>query len=54
VVLDLGSTLGTEVNGEFLGHHFGKDFEYLEIGENAVTAGGVGSPFTFKVLLEQA
>lgn len=52
-VVDLGSTLGTAVNGELLGHHFGKDFEYLKIGENRITAGGVGSPFTFKVLLEQ-
>lgn len=52
-VADLASTLGTGVNGEFLGHHFGKDFEYLKVGENRITAGGVGSPFTFKVLLEQ-
>jgi CRP/FNR family cyclic AMP-dependent transcriptional regulator len=27
--VDLGSTLGTEVNGEPLGYHFGKDLEYL-------------------------
>jgi len=52
-VLDLRSTLGTELNGEFLGHHFGKDFEYLKLGENTITAGGDGSPFTFTVLLEQ-
>lgn len=53
-VLDLGSTLGTEVNGVFLGHNFYKDFEYLQIGENEIRAGGVGSPFTFKVLMELA
>jgi CRP/FNR family cyclic AMP-dependent transcriptional regulator len=53
-VLDLGSTLGTEVNGVFLGHNFGKDFEYLKQGENKITAGGVGSPFVFKVLVESA
>lgn len=53
-VLDLGSALGTEVNGVFLGHSFGKDFEYLKRGENKITAGGSGSPFTFKVLLESA
>jgi CRP-like cAMP-binding protein len=53
-VLDLGSALGTEVNGVFVGHNFGKDFEYLKLGENNVTAGGVGSPFTFKVLMESA
>ena len=54
VVLDLGSTLGTEANGAFLGYQFEKDLQYLEVGENSITAGGVGSPFTFKVLLEQA
>ncbi len=54
VVLDLGSTLGTEVNGEFLGEHFDKDFKYLNIGENTITAGGMESPFTFTVRLEKA
>ncbi len=54
VVLDLGSTLGTEVNGEFLGEHFDKDFEYLNMGENTITAGGMESPFTFTVRLEKA
>ena len=53
-ILDLGSALGTEVNGVFVGHNFGKDFEYLKLGENEITAGGVGSPFTFKVLVESA
>ncbi|MGD8984088.1 MAG: cyclic nucleotide-binding domain-containing protein [Desulfobacteraceae bacterium] len=53
-ILDLGSALGTEVNGVFVGHNFGKDFEYLRLGENEITAGGVGSPFTFKVLVESA
>ncbi len=53
-ILDLGSALGTEVNGVFLGHNFGKDFEYLKLGENRITAGGVGSPFRFKVLMESA
>ncbi len=54
VVLDLGSTLGTQVNGESLGHHFGKDYKYLQKGENMVQAGGVGSPFAFKVIVEDA
>jgi pSer/pThr/pTyr-binding forkhead associated (FHA) protein len=53
-IIDLGSALGTEVNGVFLGHNFGKDFEYLKLGENRITAGGVGSPFRFKVLMESA
>ena len=54
VVIDLGSTLGTQVNGECLGHNFGQDHKYLQKGENIVQAGGVGSPFMFKVLVEDA
>ena len=52
VVLDLGSTLGTQVNGECLGHHFGDDHKYLKTGVNMIQAGGLDSPFTFKVLVE--
>ena len=52
VVLDLGSTLGTQVNGECLGHAFGEDHKYLKTGENIIQAGGLGSPFIFKVLVE--
>jgi hypothetical protein len=44
--------LGTQVNGEFLGHHFSKDFGSLKIGENKISAGGEGSPFSFKVLVQ--
>jgi len=51
-ILDLGSTLGTQINGVFLGRHFGQDFEYLKPGENQVVAGGLDSPFVFKVLVE--
>ena len=51
-VLDLGSALGTELNDDFLGHNFGRDFGYLEPGENRITAGGVDSPFNFKILME--
>jgi hypothetical protein len=54
VVSDLGSTLGTEVNGEFLGQHFDKDVKHLHMGENTITAGGMESPFTFIVRLEKA
>ena len=53
VVLDIGSTLGTEVNGEFLGEHFGADFIPLKQGDNVIVAGGAGSPFTFKVFLKE-
>ena len=51
-VLDLGSALGTSLNEDFLGHNFGKDFGYLKMGDNTVTAGGLDSPFTFKILME--
>jgi CRP-like cAMP-binding protein len=51
-ILDLGSALGTELNGNFLGRDFGKDFEYLKMGANRITAGGKDSPFTFRVLME--
>ena len=53
-VLDLGSALGTELNDDFLGHNFGKDFGYLKPGDNKITAGGMDSPFTFKVLMVAA
>ena len=53
VVYDLGSKLGTKVNGEFLGPHFGKDAKTLELGENTITAGGMDSPYIFKVRLEK-
>ncbi len=53
VVKDWGSTLGTEVNGEFLGEPFGNDLKNLELGENLIIAGGIHSPFVFKVILER-
>jgi CRP-like cAMP-binding protein len=53
VVRDWGSTLGTEVNGEFLGEQFGHDLATLKKGENLIIAGGINSPFVFKVLLEK-
>ena len=53
-VVDLRSTLGTQVNGEFLGHDFSKDFVYLKKGENKISAGGIDSPFTFRAVVEEA
>jgi pSer/pThr/pTyr-binding forkhead associated (FHA) protein len=53
-VVDLGSTLGTQVNGEFLGHDFSKDFVYLRRGENKIFAGGSDSPFTFRAVVKKA
>ena len=49
VLRDLGSFLGTDLNGEFLGHHFASDSAALRVGENTIVAGGVDSPFAFKI-----
>lgn len=51
-VSDLGSTLGTIVNGKPIGSHFMQDSAPLHRGENRVTAGGYGSPFDFVILIE--
>ncbi len=53
-VLDLGSTLGTRVNGECLGQDFGRDFKHLDPGENEIVAGGSNSRFVFRVVLGEA
>jgi CRP-like cAMP-binding protein len=53
-VVDLGSTLGTRVNGEGLGQDFGRDFRHLDAGENEIVAGGSDSPFAFRVVLGEA
>ena len=50
-VRDLGSTLGTQVNGASIGHHFANDNAALQVGENTVIAGGVGSPYVFRVVV---
>jgi CRP/FNR family cyclic AMP-dependent transcriptional regulator len=51
LVSDLGSTLGTMVNGWSIGHHFMRDAEPLHRGENHVVAGGEDSPFKFSVFI---
>jgi hypothetical protein len=48
-VRDLCSTLGTIVNGQPVGDHFGNDDARLRAGENEVIAGGAHSPFVFSV-----
>ena len=48
-VRDLCSTLGTIVNGQPIGNHFGTDHAALRVGENEVIAGGADSPFVFSV-----
>ena len=49
-VQDLASTLGTSLNGTFLGSHFGNDSAPLKRGENFIIAGGVDSKFAFTVV----
>ena len=51
LVRDLGSALGTIVNGEPIGHHFRADDVPLQAGENEVIAGGSDSPFVFSVFV---
>ena len=48
---DLGSVLGTQVNGLAVGHHFSSDTALLREGDNEVIAGGQDSPFRFHVTL---
>ena len=50
-VRDLNSELGTIVNEIPLGHDFAQDRIQLRHGENAVIAGGRGSPYAFAVTL---
>jgi hypothetical protein len=52
VVSDLGSTLGTIVNGQPIGHHFMRDTAPLIPGNNEVVAGGRGSLFQFVVSVD--
>lgn len=51
-VRDLGSDLGACVNGQFLGGIFAKDTCRLMEGVNTVVAGGLDSPFVFKIAVE--
>jgi CRP/FNR family transcriptional regulator, cyclic AMP receptor protein len=48
-VSDLGSTLGTVVNGQPIGNHFMRDTAPLIHGDNDIIAGGTGSPYQFVV-----
>ncbi|WP_448191950.1 cyclic nucleotide-binding domain-containing protein [Azospirillum sp. sgz301742] len=52
VVRDVGSELGTMVNGQYIGGIFAKDTMSLQIGSNSVVAGGRDSPFVFEVLVQ--
>jgi hypothetical protein len=50
-VRDLGSKLGTRVNGVAIGLDFDRDVEPLGQGENSVIAGGANSGFAFRVIV---
>lgn len=50
-VRDLGSKLGTSVNGVSIGLDFSRDTEPLVWGENSVIAGGANSGFAFRVVV---
>jgi CRP/FNR family transcriptional regulator, cyclic AMP receptor protein len=52
LVWDLGSTLGTIVNGKAIGHHFMNDSALLHRGRNRILAGGWDSPFDFTVAVD--
>jgi hypothetical protein len=41
---------GHGVKDDFPAHTIGKDLSHLKLGEHKITAGGLDSPFTFKVL----
>ena len=50
-ISDILSTLGTEVNGEYLGETFAKARAALNKGDNRVVAGGVDSPYVFRIVV---
>jgi len=51
-IRDLGSALGTQVNGMAIGNDFGQDEAPLDPGENEVVAGGEESDYHFKLSIE--
>ncbi len=51
-VVDQGSYLGTVVNGNAIGRELGTDAAPLAAGENRVSAGGVKSPFCFRIAVD--
>jgi len=52
-VRDLGSHLGTQVNGETVGENFPRDTKALEVGDNTIIAGGVDSHFVFRLRVQE-
>ena len=51
VVSDTASKLGTAVNGTFLGEDFPRSRVPLRRGENEIVAGGLHSPFRFRLVV---
>jgi CRP-like cAMP-binding protein len=51
---DLDSHLGTVVDGQRVAHFEQSDRADLRFGENSVIAGGVDSPFRFRIVVERA
>lgn len=52
VTRDLGSTLGTQINDDFLGTDFPRDSCELNIGDNMIMAGGSDTHFKFRAVVE--
>ena len=52
MIRDVGSQLGTVVNGERIGIDERNNAVPLHIGENEITAGGTDTPFAFIVDIE--
>jgi len=50
-VHDVGSHLGTIVNGDLIGQHAPRAVAPLRQGENVVVAGGRDSPYVFRIVL---
>ncbi len=54
VVRDLGSHLGTVVNGILAAHFEQSDEVALRFGDNEVQLGGLESPYCFRIIIERA
>ncbi len=54
VVRDLGSQVGTVVNGVLVAHFEQSDEVALHFGDNEVRLGGLDSPYRFRIIIERA
>ncbi len=53
VLHDLGSKLGTLVNGQRVAHFERSQYADLMFGENTIQIGGTNSPFCFRLIIER-